>query len=257
MEYFDRKTLVQAFTSSLKSMLSTHADMKKWLEEYGIDLNDEQFKKLSKYLELLKKKNQVVNLTRITDSKEAWIKHILDSLMAAPFVSKPGLRVADIGTGGGMPGIPLAILFPSNQFTLVDATQKKVDAINEFIFELNLKNARCIQARIETLGQTAGYRENFDVVLARALAALPTLLELGIPLICPYGKLIAYKGPEYLQELSSAINAQEKLRCEKPQVYHYNLPEDMGQRNLMSITKKTVTDSKYPRRDGTPNKNPL
>lgn len=257
MDHFNRNQLTQAFTASLKSMLETHTDMKGWLEEYGVELTEEQFSKLSKYLELLKIKNETLNLTRITNNKEAWIKHILDSLMAAPFINKPGMTVADIGTGGGMPGIPLAILFPSAQFTLVDATQKKVEAINEFIFELNLKNAKCIQSRIETLGQTTGYRENFDIVTARALAALPTLLELGIPLICPYGKLIAYKGPEYIQELSAAKNAQEKLKCEKPIVYHYDLPESMGQRNLMVVSKKTVTESKYPRRDGMPNKKPL
>lgn len=254
---FDRSSLLQNFTEALKEMLKMHQSFSKWVEEAGVDLTDAQFNKLSDYLQLLKEKNEVLNLTRITDVREAWIKHILDSLMAAPFFNKPGMKVIDIGTGGGMPGIPLAILFPSAQFTLVDATEKKINAVAEFVRELGLRNVYCLASRIEILGQSPSHREQYDLVLARALAPLPVLIELGVPLIHPYASMIAYKGPEYLSELSSSRNAVTSLRSEQPRVFHYTLPEDMGHRTLIQITKKTVTDKKYPRRDGVPSKTPL
>jgi len=254
---FNRNSLFQSFTRSLKEMLTVHADFKGWLEEVGMELTDTQFDKLSQYLQLLKSKNEVLNLTRITDLQEAWIKHVLDSLMAAPFFQKPGMQVADIGTGGGMPGIPLAILFPSAHFTLVDATEKKIKAIEEFARELNLKNVTCVSARLENFAQHPSHREQYDLVTARALAPLRVLVELSIPLIHPYGNIIAYKGPEYINELTAARNAIQTLRAESPRVFHYSLPEDMGNRTLIQLTKKTVTNAKYPRRDGVPSKNPL
>lgn len=251
----EKHSLLESLTASLKNMLSLHESFIGWMGD--LTMSDEQFSKLAKYLQLLKAKNEELNLTRITDNREAWIKHILDSLMAAPFFDKPGLKVIDIGTGGGLPGIPLAILFPSATFTLVDATEKKIAAVAEFAEELNLKNVKCIASRLENLGQTAGHRENYDMVLARALAPLRTLIELAIPLIHPYGQVLAYKGPEYLSELMLARNAVEKLRCEAPRVFQYTLPEDMGNRTMIRLTKKTVTSELYPRRDGLPANKPL
>lgn len=249
---------MEALTDALRGMLKMHSDFAEWMkDEAGVTITEDQFAKLSQYLQLLKTKNEQVNLTRITDNREAWIKHIMDSLMAAPFFTKPGMRVADIGTGGGLPGIPLAILFPSAKFVLLDATEKKVAAVADFCRELDLRNVDCIAGRIESLAHEPGYREDFDLVLARAVAPLRTLVELAIPLIHPYGYVVAYKGPEYISELSLARNAVEKLRCEQPQVFHYTLPEGMGERTLLALTKKTVTSDIYPRRDGVPSSKPL
>jgi 16S rRNA (guanine527-N7)-methyltransferase len=257
MFYFERRRLIESLANTLKGMLAMHENFKGWLEGSGVSITEVQFTKLSKYLQLLKAKNEALNLTRITDNREAWIKHILDSLMAAPFFEKPSLRVADIGTGGGLPGIPLAILFPSAKFTLIDSTEKKMAAVAEFCHELNLPNVHCIVGRTEALAHEPGHREEYDLVLARALAPLRTLLELGIPLIHPYGYVIAYKGPEYISELALAKNAIEKLRCESPRVFQYTMPEGMGDRTLLRITKKTTTSDTYPRRDGVPAKRPL
>lgn len=228
------------------------------MEEAGLAITDSQFKKLSKYVDLLKDKNEELNLTSIVDSKDVWIKHILDSLMAAPFFKvEPGMKVMDIGTGGGLPGIPLAILFPSVEFTLVDSTQKKIEAVREFAHELNLNNVQCIAERAETLGQDIKHRDQYDLVLSRALAPLRILIELTVPLIHLYGHVVAYKGPEYISELAASQNAIIKLKAESPRILQYTLPEGMGNRTIALITKKHVTPDLYPRRDGMPNKRPL
>ncbi len=250
--------LLTQLTQAFKGMLGLHQDFSAWLEEAGMALSDAQFEKLAHYLQLLKEKNELMNLTRITEPREMWIKHIFDGLMAAPFVARvPGAKVIDLGCGGGIPGIPLAILFPSARFTLVDSVQKKAAAVGEFAQALGLKNVFVLSGRIETLGQQRTHREQYDVALARALAPLRVLAELAIPLIHPYGQVVAYKGAEYLQELSEAQAAFVALKSEKPRVYRYSLPEGQGERALLSISKKWPTPSQYPRREGIPGKKPL
>lgn len=258
MFYYYKQNLIKDFASAMKEMLKFQQSFEEWLDNAGLDITDSQFKKLAQYVDLLKKKNEELNLTAITDGKQIWIKHILDSLMAIPFFNaKPGIQVADIGTGGGLPGIPLAILFPSINFTLVDSVQKKITAVEEFAHELNLKNIRCISQRAETLGHDPDHRDQYDIVLTRALAPLRVLIELTVPLIHLYGNVIAYKGPEYISELSVSQNAIIKLHAESPRVFQYSLPEDMGERTIIRITKKRVTPDVYPRRDGIPSKRPL
>ncbi len=254
----DQNTLLQDFVTALKNMLNFHEEFANTLNESGMSITENQFLKLSEYVDLLKNKNEELNLTAITDVREIWIKHILDSLIALPFIKvKPGMKVIDIGTGGGLPGIPLAIMFPSIQFVLVDSTEKKVAAVQEFAFKLNLKNVICIAARAEALGRDPKHRDQYDIVLSRAVAPLRVLAEITIPLIHLYGQVIAYKGPEYINELVEAMNAITKLQCESPKVYHYELPEDMGARTLIQLTKKRVTPEAYPRREGMPSKRPL
>jgi 16S rRNA (guanine527-N7)-methyltransferase len=256
--YYYKQRLINELATALKGMLKFQQSFEGWLDNAGLDITDSQFKKLSQYVDLLKNKNEELNLTAITDMHQIWIKHILDSLMAVPFFEiKPGLQVIDIGTGGGLPGIPLAILFPSINFTLVDSVQKKITAAEEFARELNLKNVRCIASRAETLGHEKAHRDQYDLVLTRAFAPLRILIELTVPFIHFYGYVIAYKGPEYISELSQSQNAITKLQAESPRIFQYSLPEDMGDRTIIRITKKRTTPDAYPRRDGMPAKRPL
>ncbi|MBU0578068.1 16S rRNA (guanine(527)-N(7))-methyltransferase RsmG [Patescibacteria group bacterium] len=258
MNYYYKQKLFGDLVSVLKGMVGFHQTFEKWMEEAGLNITDTQFKKLTQYVDLLKKKNEELNLTSITDPKEVWIKHILDSLITVPFFKiKPGMKVMDVGTGGGLPGIPLAIMFPSVQFVLIDSTQKKITAVEEFVKELGLKNVACIATRAETIAHHPSHRDQYDLVLTRAVAPLRVLIELTVPLIHLYGNAIAYKGPEYISELSQSQNAIIKLKSEPPRVYQYSLPEGMGNRTIIQITKKHVTPDVYPRREGIPNKRPL
>lgn len=232
--------------------------LKSLLNQADIEVTDSQVEKLDEYVRLLMSKNEELNLTSIRDRDEILIKHIVDSLMVTRSVEfKSGMKVMDMGTGGGLPGIPLSIMFPSAQFTLVDSVGKKVEAVEEFASKLSLRNIIAISGRAEALGHDPEHREQYDRVLTRAVAPLRVLLELTLPFVHLNGKMIAYKGPNYLPELSAARNAISSLRSETPQVRQYSLPEDMGERTLVIVLKKFQTPERYPRRVGVPAKRPL
>lgn len=229
-----------------------------FLEREGVKITESKFNKLNLFVQILMKKNEQLNLTRITSEEEVWVKHIFDSLIPTRFLKfkKDGL-VMDLGTGGGIPGIPLAILHPSVNFVLVDSVNKKADAIREFVKDLGLRNVKVLCARAEELGRNPEHREQYDIVLSRALAQLPILIEYCVPLIHPYGIVGAYKGPDYVDELMRSKNAIAKLHAEQPKVSYYKLPGGMGTRSFIQVTKKRVTPDVYPRPVGIPKKNPL
>lgn len=262
---YHKQYLLRRLASSLGKVLNRAIDLmtpfqmfEAWLEREGVKINERKFNKFSRFVDLLIEKNKSLNLTRIVSEEDVWVKHLFDSLIPVRFLTfKKGMRVMDLGTGGGIPGIPLAILFPSVDFVLVDSVQKKTEAVKEFARELKLRNVKVVNARAETLGQDPAHREQYDMVLARALAPLPILLEYTVPLIHLYGNVIAYKGPDYVEELSQSRNAITKLKAEPPKVFHYRLPYGRGDRTILQITKKQVTPDTYPRRDGMPKKSPL
>ena len=231
---------------------------KSLVKDIKIDITESQFEKLYDFIELLKEKNKNLNLTSISDDKDIWIKHIFDSLMVLNFLQiNPEMKIVDLGTGGGFPGIPLAILFPEAEFLLVDSVEKKIKAVQEFVDELGLKNVKTLIDRAETLGQNIIYREQYDVVLSRAVAVLPALMELTTPLLKVNGYLFAYKGRDYVIEVAESKNASEELGVSHPEVFHYHLPEDMGERAILEIKKNKSTPEKYPRKIGKPTKRPL
>ncbi len=229
-----------------------------FLEREGVKINERKFDKLNRFVEILIEKNKHLNLTRITSEEEVWVKHIFDSLIPIRFLKlKKDMKIMDLGTGGGIPGIPMAILYPSIDFVLVDSVQKKVDAIKEFAKKLELRNVKVVCVRAEELGRNPEHRDQYDIVLSRALAALPILIEYCVPLIHLYGVVAAYKGPDYIDELARSRNAITKLHAEQPKISHYSLPKGMGERSFITITKKRVTPEFYPRPVGIPKKKPL
>jgi len=232
--------------------------LKSLCQQFGLALSSEKLQSLELFVDLFIKKNKVINLTRFKNRDEFIIKHILDSLFLTQFFNiKPGMKIADLGTGGGLPGIPLAILYPKSDFTLIDSVQKKISCVDEFAKQLKLNNVEAVAERLEVIGQDPDYREQFDLVLARALAPLPTLLELCIPLVKKGGQFVALKGPAYLEEINKAHHAIKELKLDLPRAERYDLPEDGGKRFLLIFDKKRSMPKQYPRRVGMPKKRSL
>jgi 16S rRNA (guanine527-N7)-methyltransferase len=228
------------------------------IESVGLKLNRIQIQKLESLADIVLEKNRILNLTSIRDRSQFLVKQILNSLMVAKAVEfKPGWHVADLGTGGGFPGLPLAIAYPYCHFVLIDSVQKKVGAVREFADQLSLTNVDTVSERIELLGRDDEYREKFDLVTAQALAPLNVLLELAIPFVKVGGRFVAFKGPQFGEELSLTENAISQLRLVAPEIYSYPLPLEMGERFLLTFTKSKVTPAQFPRQVGVPNKKPL
>lgn len=193
-----------------------------WLDLFaraGLPLTDAAVAGLHRYLDLLLAVNERMNLTRITDRAEAEVLHVGDSLTLLPFLPAGKIRLADIGSGGGLPGIPLAIARPDVAVTLIDSTQKKAAFLEAAAAELKLENVRVLAARSE---QLRGHQ--YDVVTARALAAMDQLVKWCLPLVRPGGKLLAMKGPRGREELESAGQSIRRYRGQPPVVHPAGLP---------------------------------
>ena len=203
------------------------------------------------YHRLLSEWNERMNLTAITDPVAVAEKHFADSLAALPYL-KPGMKVVDVGTGAGFPGVPLLIMEPGLELTLADSLQKRLTFLDALLKELGLK-AALVHGRAEDLGQNKLYREQFDAALSRAVANLPVLLELTTPFVRVGGTAIAYKG-DADQELESAKTAAFLLHVKLRSV---DLASPLGRRCLIFADKIAPTPRSYPRKAGTPSKKPL
>jgi 16S rRNA (guanine527-N7)-methyltransferase len=179
---------------------------------------------------------------------------LLDSLAGLESLPRSG-RVIDIGTGGGVPGLVLAVVRPDLRFTLTDSVGKKTTWVQECVDQLALSNVEVRTARLELLGRDKDAREQFDVVTAKALASLAVLLELAMPLLRVGGKLVAYKGPALAQEIEAARKALKLLHAEVSCCREYRLGDKSYR--IAEIVKKAATPNRYPRRDGLPQKSPL
>ena len=215
------------------------------------DLSSAQLDQFETYYAMLADWNTRVNLTAITEPEDVAKKHFLDSLAAAPYL-KANAAVADVGTGAGFPGLPLLILRPDLKLTLIDSLQKRLVFLEAVLKELKL-SAELVHARAEDAGQNPKYREKFDVALTRAVSGLPVLCELTLPLVKVGGVSIAYKG-DSAEELSASKNALSVLHATAERVI---VPADYGARELVILTKNGTTPKQYPRKAGTPAKNPL
>ena len=225
--------------------------MRELLQQTIPSLTDDACDKFVAYYALLIDWNTRMNLTAITEPEEVVKKHFLDSLAALPYL-KPGAKVADVGTGAGFPGIPLLIVRPDLKMTLVDSLQKRIGFLQTVLQTLGLQ-AQTVHARAEDFGRNPLYRASFDAAVSRAVAQLPILLELTVPLLKVGGKAICYKG-DALEERKNASHAEHVLHtvCETVSV-----PSDYGVRSLLIYTNNAPTPAIYPRKAGTPSKNPL
>lgn len=215
------------------------------------DLTPVQLEQFETYYTMLADWNTRLNLTAIILPEDVAKKHFLDSFAAEPYL-KNDASILDLGTGAGFPGIPLLVLRPDLHVTLMDSQQKKLVFLDAVLKELNL-SAECVHARAEDAGQNPCYRERFDAVLTRAVSGLPVLCELTLPLVKVGGISIAYKG-DSTEELAASNNALSVLHATAERV---SIPSDYGARELVILTKNGTTPKQYPRKAGTPAKNPL
>lgn len=225
----------------------------KAFDSVNITSTDEQLDKMLAFYDILIDYNQKINLTRIVSEEDSAYKHFADSVVGSTFIPE-NAKVCDIGSGGGFPAIPLAIMSKAN-FTLVDATMKKVNYLNYAIESLGLKNAVAIQSRAEDLG-TSEKRESFDVVTARAVASLPTLLEYCLPLVKVGGIFIAYKTTD-VEELASSQKALKTLGGKVEKLIPYSLGEFGADRELIIVKKIAPTPKNYPRGQNKPRIKPI
>ncbi len=215
------------------------------------DLTARQLEQFERYYTMLADWNERVNLTAITKPEDVARKHFLDSLAAEPYL-KENARVIDVGTGAGFPGLPLLIVRSDLKLVLMDSLQKRLNFLDAVLKELGL-NAACAHMRAEDAGQSPRYREQFDAALTRAVSALPVLCELTLPLVKTGGVSIAYKG-DAAEEIAASANALKLLHATAERVA---IPSDYGVRELVLLKKTGQTPKAYPRKAGTPTKQPL
>lgn len=232
----------------------------------GIPLSVQQLAQFELYYRELVAWNEKFNLTAITEYMEVQIKHFLDCLVALPLIAEEvgeplppqqPLHLLDVGTGAGFPGIPLKIVAPQLKVTLVDGTGKKIIFLREMVTKLGLTNVEVVQGRAEEMGSNPSYRGQFDLVTARAVAALNTLVEYLIPLVRRGGLAVIYKGASAPQEFMEARKAIELLGGETVRLAPVKVPLLDEQRFVLLIKKKHATPDRFPRGQGLPRKKPL
>lgn len=228
------------------------------LAEKGIDLTPKQLDQFERYYQILVEWNEKMNLTAITDKDEVYLKHFYDSISAAFYFdfSKP-IQLCDVGAGAGFPSIPLKIVFPSIELTIVDSLNKRITFLNHLASQLKLDHVHFIHDRAETFGVNPDHREKYDVVTARAVARMSVLSELCLPLVKQGGRFIAMKAASACEELEQGKKAITLFGGVVEDTFTFTLPIEESERNIIVIKKTKITPKKYPRKPGTPNKIPI
>ena len=230
----------------------------KGCEELGITLNEVQKQQFITFYEYLVEKNKVMNLTGITEFQEVLIKHFLDSLACVKAVDMSRIkRIMDIGTGAGFPGVPLKIAFPHLEACLLDSLKKRVNFLEETFQMLKLENITAIHGRAEEYAKNKQYRETYDLCVSRAVSNLATLSEYCLPYVKTGGYFISYKSGTVQEEVEQAQKAVKILGGKIQDVVYFQLPDSEIQRSLVVIEKIKATPGRYPRKAGTPLKEPL
>ena len=226
------------------------------LRELGVAECPSAADNLLRYSEILREKNKVMNLTAITDPTEIVTRHFLDCAALAPYMPQDG-RVLDVGTGAGFPGIPLKIAFPEVEVVLLDSLNKRVKFLNEVIGQLGLSKITAVHGRAEDFARQKDYREQFDLVVSRAVANLSSLSEYCLPYVKVGGRFVSYKSGKLNEELAAAQKAIHVLGGEAKEPVYFQLTGTEDERSFVCIKKGKATPKKYPRKAGTPAKEPI
>ena len=230
------------------------------LSKHNFELTDKQKQQFKLYFKMLIEVNEHVNLTRITEEDEVYLKHFYDSitpLFTFGAVFKDGATLCDVGAGAGFPSIPLKILKPGLKVTIVDSLQKRLNFLKDLISELGLTDVELVHGRAEDVGQNKLYRERFDIVTARAVARMSVLSEYCLPLVKKGGYFVALTGPKAEDELDDGKKALEVLGGKLIKDEELTLPASEEERTLVLVQKVKSTPKKYPRQAGTPRRKPI
>lgn len=228
------------------------------VEEKGIQLSPHQMEQFSIYFHTLVEWNEKMNLTAITNEDDVYLKHFVDSISAAYFFDfSQSLKILDVGAGAGFPSIPLKICFPQLEINIVDSLNKRIGFLQHLADVLAIDKVHFYHDRAETFGQNKIHREQYDVVMARAVARMPVLAELCLPLVKVGGHFIAMKGSESSEEIKEGKKAISLLGGELEKDEAFLLPIENSTRHIVIVKKTKPTSKKYPRKPGTPNKQPI
>lgn len=232
--------------------------LEKAVSEYGVELSEKQLQQFQRYYELLIEWNEKINLTAITEPQEVAVKHFIDSVSAWDEKRFEGAKsIIDVGTGAGFPGIPLKIFQPQLKLVLLDSLNKRIKFLQTVVDELQLDNVECIHARAEEGAKNPKLRENFDIAVSRAVARLPVLAEYCIPFVKVGGTFAALKGMKFAEEAEEGKKALQILGGSEPVSVEKKLPGLDDKRAVIYVKKIKSTPKKYPRKAGTPDKDPL
>ena len=227
-------------------------------EQFGVVLTEKMIRQFDLYFQLLVEWNEKINLTAITEPREVAIKHMIDSLSCwDDRYFPPGAAVIDVGTGAGFPGIPLKIFRPDIKLTLLDSLNKRIKFLQEVADKLELDQVQCVHLRAEEGARQPLLREKFDVAVSRAVARLSVLAEYCMPFVKVDGYFVALKGMKYQEEVSEGANAVKVLGGSSIRSVPVRLPYIEDKRAVLYIRKVRATPKAYPRKAGTPDKNPL
>lgn len=225
-------------------------------KKYNIELSERQYEMFKKYYKMLIDENMKYNLTAITEEDDVWMKHFLDSVLTCS-IFENNCSVLDIGGGAGFPSIPLKIVRPDLNITVMDSVKKKTNFMQMVVDELKLEGINIVHSRCEDLANNSSYRQSYDYVIGRAVAPLTTLLEYTIPFAKVKGKLVLYKGDKYIEEIKNSQNTCKLLSCELEKIKDVYIEEYGYKRYFLIYTKKSNTDKKYPRGQNKPRIMPL
>ena len=233
-----------------------YINAKDLFKKMDMDINENQFNKFAFYEELLLEWNEKINLTAITEDEEIWFKHFIDSCVINKYIDD-GAKVIDVGTGAGFPGIPAKIINESIELTLLDSLNKRINFLSDVCEKIELKNVDLIHGRAEDIANDSKYRETYDIVTARAVSNLATLSEYCLPFVKLNGLFIAMKSGNIDGEIEEAKKAIKELGGEIVEVKKYDLLDLGVSRSIILIKKIKSTPKKYPRKAGTPLKEPI